>query len=68
MNFFRLTNEQVRKISGMSADSGQVFLASVVLPSLGFGGNISISGIILGIFLTMVAFAFSLYLVQYSTI
>ncbi len=61
-NGFRLNHLQFGKLSDICADAGQVFLASVVVPSFGFGGAYNIGTVILGVALTMLLFLLALAL------
>ena len=56
-----LNERQVTTLSDICADMGQVFLASIVLPSFGFGENLNVSSIISGALLMIGAFSFALY-------
>lgn len=68
LSILQLTDSQVVKLSDICAESGQVFLASVVLPSLGFGGAINMYGMGIGIFFSGILFAVGLHLAQNSPI
>lgn len=60
MRFIRIGHHRATRVSDICADAGQVFLASIVLPSFGFGGAYSFSSIVLGSILTFVLFLLAL--------
>ncbi len=59
---FRLNQDQFAKLSDICADAGQVFLASVVLPSFGFGGSSHVGTLVLGVGVTIALFFLALSL------
>ena len=60
----RLSERQIAKLSDLCADSAQVFLASVLLPSLGIGGAVEFQKTMMGIVITTGFVYFSLYLLR----
>jgi phosphatidylglycerophosphate synthase len=60
----RLSERQIGKLSDLYADAAQVFLASILLPSLGIGGAIQFSTVVIGIILTSGFACMSLYLLR----
>ncbi len=64
----RLSERQFGKLADISGDAAQVFLASLVLPGLGFGGSISAMNILGGIVLICMFVGLSVYLLRSPTI
>ena len=61
---FRLNPQQVSKLADACNDMSQVFAASVVLPSIGFGGTFNTYTASIGIVLVLVFVALGLYLLH----
>ncbi len=64
IHYIGFSRSQIAKFSDMFSDAGQVFLASVVLPSIGWGGHVNTWGICSGILITTILFAIALRLVR----
>ena len=61
---FRLNPQQVSQLASACNDVSQVFAASVVLPSIGFGGSINAFVASVGLALMLVFIAVGLYLLR----
>lgn len=65
LSLLKLNGEQARKLSDIAADMGQVFLASIFLPSFGFGGSPNIWNFTAGALLMILSFLFALFYPRY---
>lgn len=64
----RLSERQIEKLADVCGDAAQVFLASVVLPGLGLGGDVDLIKMLLGSIMMGIFALLSLYLLRSPTI
>ena len=60
----RLNPQQMAKLADVCSDAAQVFIASVVLPSIGLGGNVNLFTAAVGITLTLIFIALGIYVLR----